>query len=320
LTVTSAPRLLSCPAVDRPHAPRRAGLGPGITSVAAAAWTAWGCGVPAASPAPDEMLRVVDSYPAPGGTLEAGRTVDLCFDGLLDPRTVDRADFVLASGRVVFDAAVVVELRPWYGPGGGPPAQAPWCPGTVVSVRPTNGVGAGVRARLRMRPDAVGWNGEPIDPMGPGFFETDEGAHLFTLEFETAPADGGTLEPWAPPEAPPNLADLFEAGRVFEPNGVCSCHTRQAPDTDPTAVARLDLSAPQAAFDDLLSPPGALSEAFPLVAPGDPSGSFLLHKVLRTEGGLPLRGVRGVPMPPAAPLPYRHFVDLARWIEGGARP
>ncbi len=295
----------------RAIAPRRGVLGLGALLAA--------CGVPAPAGGEGPVLSVVASHPAPGGLLEDGRTVDLCFDGLLDPRTVDPSDFLLASGRIVVDSDVAVQIRPWYGPGGTLPGAEPWCPGSVVSVRPRAGLAGGVRMRLRMRPDAVGWSGEAIAPEGPGFFEDAEGERMFTLEFETAQAqDGERLDPWSPPAPAPTLVELFEPGRVFGPDGGCGCHVAGDPSTDPTALARLDLSSPRAAFEDLLTPPGDLSEAFPVVAPGDPSGSFLVHKLLRTEGGLAIRGVRGVPMPPAGPLPFEDLVDLARWIEGGA--
>ncbi|RMG95490.1 MAG: hypothetical protein D6705_13480 [Deltaproteobacteria bacterium] len=219
------------------------------------------------------------------------------------------------------DADVFVQLRPWYGPGGQPAAEAPWCDGSVVSVRPRAGLRGGVRYRLRMRPDPVGWNGETIDVSGPGFLPAEDGDDpVFTLEFETPPSDADALAPWNPPTPAPSLGDLFAPGRPFAPGGLCGCHDRDDVRADPTAVARLDLSDPSVAFDDLLTPPGALSESFPMVAPEDPSGSFLLQKVMRTPAGLALRGVRGSPMPPERPLPYADFVDLARWIEGGALP
>ena len=144
----------------------------------------------------------------------------------------------------------------------------------------------------------------------------EDGGNLFLLEFTVAedpPPAGGD----PPEEEPSTLADLFATGGPFDPErGLCSCHA----DGDDTAHALLDLSTPEAAFEDLVLPPRLRDTGFAMVTPRTPSESFLLHKLLRDPDGSAIHGVLGDAMPKGAPIPYADYVAIARWIEDGALP
>ncbi|MCY1012106.1 hypothetical protein OV079_42475 [Nannocystis pusilla] len=47
-------------------------------------------------------------------------------------------------------------------------ADAPWCPGSVVSLRAKEPLVPGVLHRVRLAPSAVGWAGEQLDVTTPG--------------------------------------------------------------------------------------------------------------------------------------------------------
>jgi hypothetical protein len=268
-----------------------------------------------------EEIAIVQTVPE-RGAIDVVRTVqiDLCWSGLVDPRSVGDIDALIASGEEFVDTDLAVQLWPWR-----PPANAvgsgtaePWCSGSVLSVTPAVELTAGVQYRLRLEDDIVGWAGEEIDTDSPGWIADPNVGDLFFLEFtvaENAPPPPGD----DPPEHEPVLlSDLFATGGPFDPaRGLCSCHTG----ADERAQALLDLSTPDAAFEDLVLPPRVRDTGFAMVTPRIPSESFLLHKLLRDPDGTAIHGVLGDPMPKGeAPLPYPDYVALARWIEDGALP
>lgn len=268
-----------------------------------------------------DNLRVLATIPERGATeVSPDVQVDLCLSDWVDPRTVTDADATLSSGTQRFDSALSVQLVPWSGPGGDPlptDTEAPWCPGSVLSVTPRAPLQRGVLHRVRLRPTMNGWHGESIDTQSAGWAEVDGDGIHFSLEFTIARStDGPDDEPTErDAERAPSLRDLFASGAVFDPKrGSCGCHN----DVGDLAQALLDLRTPEAAFEGLVVPTRRRDTGFPMVTPRRASESFLLHKLLRTGEDDAMHGVLGGPMPPDAPLPYLDLVQIARWIEGGA--
>ena len=269
-----------------------------------------------------EVIAIVQTVPE-AGAIEVERTVqiDLCWSGLVDPRSVGDIDALITSGEQFVDTELAVQLWPWRPPAnaaGSNPPEAPWCSGSVLSVTPKAELTAGVQYRLRLEDDIVGWAGEAVDTDREGWIDDDAGGSLFFLEFtvvdDPVPPPGGE-----PPEGEPVLlSDLFAAGGPFDPaRGLCSCHAGG----DELAQGLLDLSTPEAAFEDLVLPPRVRDTGFAMLTPRIPSESFLLHKLLRDPDGTAIHGVLGEPMPKDGdPLPYADYVALARWIEDGALP
>ncbi|MFY0538296.1 hypothetical protein [Nannocystis pusilla] len=177
-------------------------------------------------------------------------------------------------------------------------ADAPWCPGSVVSLRAKEPLVPGVLHRVRLAPSAVGWAGEQLDVTTPGGRRRRR--PLYILQFYVRePDDDDKTDPPAPA---PTLTDLFAPGQVFSSNNpACSCHR----DPDDLAYERLDLSSPQDAFAGLVLPTRRQSTGFPMVVPRRPSESFLVQVLLRDDDGQALHGVRGDPMPPTIPCPTR---------------
>ncbi|MGH1346998.1 MAG: hypothetical protein ACRBN8_35865 [Nannocystales bacterium] len=265
-----------------------------------------------------ETVEITATVPEAGGPAFPDMSVRLCWSDLIDPQSLTDVDAVMGSGSLLTDARLGFELSPWTSQDGEPltaDAALPWCEGSVVTVTPKEPLTPGVQYRMRLADAAVGWDGETPNLDTPGW-DSAEGSNAFNffLEFDVVPFDTPTRRPKDPPETI-TLASLFEDGQLFDPQReTCSCHR----DADDDASLRLDLSSPDAAFEDLMFDTRLRDTGYPMVTPRRPSESFLLHKVLRDEGG-PLPGVYGNAMPPGdEPLPYADYVMLARWIEDGA--
>ena len=268
-------------------------------------------------PASDD-LRIVETVPA-AGALDAdplGR-IDLCLSAEIDPRALQTFDVLLGAGGLTFDTKREVQLFSWREPGSrNALADARWCPGSVLSLTPVSPLQPGLRYRTRLRPGLLGWAGGALDTEQPGWVREADGELRWTLEFRVA---GSAIDdpPSPVPElAPgPTLTELFEPGRVFDrERGACSCH-QQAGEL---AQARLDLSDPATAFDQLVLRTGLEATGFPMVTPRLPAESYLLHKLVRDDSGAALHAIRGDAMPPDDPLPHADLADLAHWIHGGA--
>lgn len=295
-----------------------------ILATILAAGACWGC-ADASSQSRfelvEETVSIVRTLPEAGaGDIRSDVQIDLCWSDLLDPLSIGDLDGSISSGRRVFDSDLEIQLFAWRGPQGEDlPAstEAAWCSGSVLSITPVEPLQAGARHRLRLWADPVGWSGESIDLGGAGWTTTPEGRDVFYLEFEVA-AEADAPPPRGEPEPTPTLSELFSAGRVFDPKrGLCSCHLEEGE----AANALLDLSTPALAHTDLVSASRVRETGFTMVTPRRPSESFLIHKLLRDQDGSAIDGVLGHPMPKGeGPLPYRDLVDIARWIEGGARP
>jgi len=305
-----------------------------------------------------DPLAIVETVPVAGATdIAADAAIELCFSHTIDPRSLAPADATMSSGSTPIDAETTLQLRPWTNPGGTPAdadTPAPWCEGSVLSVRPRALLFHGLRYRLRLVPRARGWNGEILDTDADGW--TSEGPRRrYTLEFivapspdpqrddtgpddtgpddtgpddtgpddtgpdDTGPDDTGPDDTNPPPlQDGPTLTELFEPGAVFDPERpTCSCHR----DTDDLALARLDLRDPLRAYAGLVLDVRPRETGFVMVSPRRPSESFLVQKLLRDEhDDRPLRGILGDAMPPDAPIPYADYVMIARWIAAGALP
>ena len=265
-------------------------------------------------------LRVLQTVPAAGATgVSPSQPIAVCLSSIIDPRSVAPRDTSVSSGPALFDTELTVQLMAWTAPDGGeipPLSEAPWCTGSVLSVRPQTAMTPGARYRLQMLPTPRGWAGETLETDLEGWVAAaDDGAPRYFVEFTVDP------EPIAPekddPEAmaAPTLTDLFAEGGALDPERAnCSCHT----DPDDLAWRRLNLSDPETAFEALVGAAGPGDTGFAMVAPRDPSQSFLLHKLLRDHTGARLDGILGDAMPPDEPLAYTDLVAIARWIEGGA--
>jgi len=64
------------------------------------------------------------------------------------------------------------------------------------------------------------------------------------------------------------------------------------------------------AYAKLVDVPSSQSE-LPRIAPGDPAGSYLLHKISGTHLSV---GGSGTRMPPSGPLPDRDLETLVTWV------
>jgi hypothetical protein len=285
-------------------------------------------------PTRDDVLRILETVPVQGERdVDPAIRLELCLSAPVDPRSILDEDVYVSSGEVPYDVEVSLELIPWTGPGSAaldPGATAPWCPGSVLAMAPEIALEPGLLFRLRLRPFARGWDGEELDTTQEGWVP-ESGTMRYYLEFTVADAEGtttasgstsgdtgagsGTGGDEEPP--PPTLTGLFAPGEVFDPaRSTCSCHR----DPDELAFSLLDLSDPVTAYAGLVLETRPRDTGFPMVSPRLPSESFLVHKLVRTEDGEPLRGVLGDAMPQDAPLPYADYVAIARWIEAGAMP
>ncbi|MBK8261793.1 MAG: hypothetical protein IPK80_10690 [Nannocystis sp.] len=282
----------------------------------AAAWVA-ACAAACAWPSdverfatPEERLELLSTSPAHGDTAAPAARIDLCFSRLADPRTLGAFDVTLSSGGVIFDVDVDLQIFAWRPPTGEELGEAPWCPGSVVSIRPRTPLVTGILYRVRLRPSLRGWAGELLDVTTPGWQPVPGGEAAFTLEWTPGPPS----EPEGEAEPPRTLRELFAPGGVLDPaRGLCGCHR------EPYGLASelLPLRAPQEAFDALVLPTALRSTGYRMVAPHRPSESFLIHKLLRDDDDV-LDFVHGSAMPLPGPLPYRDLVEIARWIEDGA--
>ncbi len=270
----------------------------------------------------DPTLRLLESYPANGAVgVERGSQIDFCFSQTIDPKSVGSFDVILVSGINIFDVEVSLQLFAWRPPTGlGDLPAEPWCPGSVLTLRPRSEMRGDADYRVRLRPFVVGWGGESLDLLSEPWEQLEDGRWATYVEFRVAPEE--SEEPDPPPEgspvAPPiTLSDLYGAGGPFEPaRALCSCHGE---DGD-LAQQRLDLSTPERAFAGLVLDQTPASTGYPRVTPAQPSESFLIQKLLRDPDGAPLHAVRGAVMPPDEPLEYPDMVMIARWIEDGALP
>ena len=265
-----------------------------------------------------ETIEVTETVPEGGAEAPPDVSVRLCWSDLLDPAALTDVDAVMGSGSLLTDAALAFELRPWTSPEGEPldaSAESPWCSGSVVTVTPEESLQPGVRYRMRLADEAVGWEGERPDVESMGWVVEDDGSANFFVEFEIVEE---TTPPSVDPEEPLEpitMESLFATGGVFDPErAMCSCHL----DDEDDANVMLDLRTADAAYEDLLFESRLRDTGYPMVTPRRPSESFLLHKVLRDDGE-PLPGVHGNAMPLGdMELPYGDYVMLARWIEDGA--
>lgn len=267
-----------------------------------------------------EVLEILTSGPRPGEIdVDPGVRVDLCMSGRVDPRSIDDVDATVSSGASIVDSELSVQLVPWREPSKDEPpkdVRAPWCSGSVLSVAPKSPLLAGATYRVRLRPSAVGWAGEPLATDGPQWVQTPDDDPRYVLEFTVDP------DPWVDPrpdepEPAVTLHDLFAAGGPLDPaRDTCRCHR----DPDDLALARLDLRTPTAAYADLLGSARARDTGFAMVAPRRPSESFLVHKLLRDADGGALYGVLADPMPPDEPLAYADLLAIMQWIADGAQP
>ncbi len=272
----------------------------------------------------EETLEILTSGPRPGELgVDPRVRIDLCLSGRVDPRSLDELDATVSSGAAVADSQLSLQLVPWLEPSEARPpvdVRAPWCGGSVLSIAPKAPLRAGASYRVRLQPSAVGWAGESLSTEGPLWVAADgEDEPRYVLEFTVDPSPSGPLpgDPEPEPPKPTTLRDLFASGGPLDPSReTCSCHR----DPDALALARLDLRDPNVAYGGLLGSSRPRDTGFAMVAPRDPSQSFLLQKLLREDDGSALHGVLGEPMPPDDPLSYEDTLAIIQWILDGAEP
>lgn len=272
-------------------------------------------------------LDIVETIPAAGATaVDPLARLDVCLSAEVDPRKLAAFDATLHSAELTFDTEVEVQLFSWLAPGSRAElATERWCPGSVISLTPGTAMQPGLTYRMRLRPALLGWAGETLDTEQDGWMLNSEGEPEFFAEFRIA----GTASESPPTEVPelgpgPTLTELFEPGEIFDPaRGTCGCHQSSGDEWDEweeLAIERLDLSDPEIAWSELVLRTGLQATDFPMVTPRRPSESYLIHKLLRTHDGEPLKALHGVPMPPDDPLPHADLARVAHWIHGGALP
>lgn len=277
-------------------------------------------------PSTDEQLQILETVPAQGAVEVSPSThIDICFSGRVDPRPTDDFDATVRSGRVTFDTQLELQLLPWRGPGGielADDATAPWCAGSVLSIKPLGDLRGGLLYRALLRPVVVGWEGESLDTSTPGWQELDEEGLRFILELTVTDEEGtgtGTQGEEGSEEAEaPRLSTLFEPGAILDPSlDICGCHVPNGPRALDVAHTRLDLSTPASAHEDLLESSRLRDTGFPMITARSASESFLVHKLLRDDEAS-IHGVLGDPMPPDDALEYQELVAIMRWIQDGA--
>ncbi|MCA9693332.1 MAG: Ig-like domain-containing protein [Nannocystaceae bacterium] len=261
----------------------------------------------------EETIEIVETRPAQGATgVARSSPVELCLSRTIDPGAIDRTHVAIFSGAVWFDSTLEIQLFATH-PDPSDPDDRPWCPGSVISVRPRGAFEGGIQYRVRVQPSAIGWAGEPLDTETAGWVapDSEDELPLFWLEFTTAEE----LEDPSPEIPGPTLEELFAPGAIFDPEATtCGCHREEGS----LARALLDLSTPSRAYRDLVLEDRVGSTGYPMVAPRVPAESYLIHTLLRDADGHALRGVLGDPMPPGEPASYAHALSLVRWIEAGA--
>lgn len=304
------------PGAQRPNA-RRSACPTTLGLIAAAGLGCAELGEPRFEPVVGS-IEFVESIPAAGATeVDPLVRIDLCLSEIADPRVFDDFTATLHSGNLTFDAQIELQLFGWRAPGERDAiADAPWCPGSIVSLTPRSPLQPGLTYRVRVEPVARGWAGELLDTTGAGWKIDDQGVAIWTLEFRVAGQAGDDPPATIPELAPgPTLTELFATGGPFDPaRDLCSCHRG----ADPVASATLDLSSPTRAWDDLVLANTIGSTGFALVAIGEPSASALIHELLRDAEGEPLYRAQHA-MPPDAALAFDDLVALTRWIAEGAR-
>lgn len=280
----------------------------------------WGCaelGEPRFEPTVG-TLEILASAPAAGASeVDPAARIDVCLSSFADPRVFDDFSATLHSSNLTFDAQIELQLLGWRAPGRRDAlADAPWCPGSVVSLTPRSPLQPGLTYRMRLQPVARGWAGETLDTSTAGWGLDAQGVPIWTLEFRVA-GQAGDEPPESIPTLPPGptLTELFDEGGPFDPaRDLCSCHR----DVDDIAAERLDLSSPDTAWADLVLAESIGSTGFPLVAPAQPQSSALVQELLRDEGE-PLWQAQH-PMPPDSALDFTDLVLLSHWIADGALP
>jgi hypothetical protein len=264
------------------------------------------------------VLEIVQTIPLAGATDADPLTrIDLCLSAEVDPRVFDSFDATLHSANLTFDVEHEVQLFSWRAPGSRTElADSRWCPGSVLSLTPSGPLQPGLTYRIQLRPALLGWAGEALDTDQDGWIPNTDGELRWFLEFRIAGSPGDDAPEQIPALAPgPTLTALFEPGELFDPQrAACGCHQRD----DGLALARLDLSTPKIAWEQLVLRTGLEPTGAPMISPRLPSESYLIHKLLRTDSGEPLHAVQGEAMPPDSPLPYADLVRVAHWIESGA--
>lgn len=264
-------------------------------------------------------LEILATYPAAGATdVDPLARIDVCLSAEVDPRALESFDALLHSGSLTFDGQQEVQLFSWRAPGSRTGlASERWCPGSVFGLTPSSPLQPGLGYRVELRPSALGWAGEVLDTTQAGWvFDPEDEELRWFLEFRVA---GSASDP-EPEEVPmleggPSLVELFGAGEVFDPErAACGCHQT----VGELAWARLDLSDPGTAWSELLVRSGVGATGFPMVTPGRASESYLIQKLLRTDSGEGLHGIRGEAMPPTGVLGHGDLVRVAHWIQAGA--
>jgi hypothetical protein len=296
----------------------RAGFG-----LAWACLVAPGCGEPREHPRFETevgTLEIIETIPAPGSSdAGPGTRIDLCLSAEVDPRALDDFDVTLHSADLVFDTQQEVQLFSWRAPGSRSElASTRWCPGSVLSLTPAGSLQPGLVYRVQLRPALLGWAGESLDTTQDNWTITPEGELRWFHEFRIAgsPSDP-QLEELPELAAGPTLTELFEPGEIFDPErAACGCHQTEGE----LARERLDLSDPETAWSALVLRTGLEATDFPMITPRRPAESYLVHKLLRTDAGERLHGLRGEPMPPDELLPHEDLVRIAHWIADGALP
>lgn len=241
-------------------------------------------------------------HPNPAQKNPIDAPVLLCFSGRLSPASISPGVVSLSSGSRNYDSRLEFDLVDWKEP----QSARPRCSGSLLRVFPPEPLSPNTRYRLRIVDRLRDWEGLTLPSEGDPRWVTRDDTRLLMVEFFTGE------HPLSPtPEPPPTtFRSLFEPKAVFGPNSPsCGCHLQ---------AGSFDLRDPQALYEQLRY--GTHASGQPWIAPGFPSSSYLIFKLLRTDDGHALAGIAGDPMPPQLPLAPKHFAQIASWIEDGALP
>jgi hypothetical protein len=224
--------------------------------------------------------------PTPGATLGTGPTqIVATFDRELDATTINANTFILEDSNNVAIAATSISV-----PGANPQSAIFDLTGTALvdDTYEVRLLGNGASMIMDLDSNALDGEFSGTFPSGNG---TQGGDFMAQFTVSTPVVLGPTL-------------NQIQAV-IFTPTcATSSCHSAG------NQAAGLDLSSAAASHADLVDQ--FSNQGTVLVVPGDPTNSYLIHKL---EGAA---GIMGQQMPPGSPLQQADINQIRQWIMDGA--
>jgi cytochrome c553 len=162
--------------------------------------------------------------------------------------------------------------------------------------------------------DDTGNDGQ-MDASTHGDGTADDGSSSGAAETSGAPSTDGTGAGDSEGSSGATGAPAVDYAGEIQPiwDAACTCHL-QGPSGTMTATT-LTLNA-DVSHAELVGTPATQAD-LPRVAPGDPEGSYLWHKLQGTHREV---GGSGTPMPQIGTLSEEELASIEAWIAGGAAP